>query len=174
MIKTAEISADGLFRYRLERDWTGPLTRRTVTFVMLNPSTADANLDDPTIRRCIGFAETFDFTRLLVVNLFAFRATSPKDLTARIAEKTWAAEAFPHAAGVENPAHLRAAALEAEAVVFAWGAYDPPSRSVRGLAIAAAEAATAGRPVFTLGTTKSGAPKHPLYLAADTRLVSWK
>src|SRR5689334_19453129 len=74
----AVISACGRYRYVLTRQ-VGPGSRRA-TFVMLNPSTADATNDDPTIRRCIGFAREWGCGRLVVLNLFAFRATDPADL----------------------------------------------------------------------------------------------
>ena len=74
---TAVISQDGLYRYHLERRWSdAPF----LTFVMLNPSTADAEIDDPTIRRCVGFSKREGAGGIAVVNLYAFRATSPADL----------------------------------------------------------------------------------------------
>jgi hypothetical protein len=77
MKRSAYISPCGAYRYSLSREWApGP----ACTFIMLNPSTADADIDDPTIRRCIGFAKAWGFGGLAVVNLFAFRATSPKDM----------------------------------------------------------------------------------------------
>src|SRR5574337_242506 len=80
----AVFSACQRYRYRLTRELDGALfaaaTARTITFIMLNPSTADANTDDPTIRRCKGFARGWGYGRLLIVNLFAFRATDPRDM----------------------------------------------------------------------------------------------
>ena len=74
--KSATLSECGLYRYDLWRTWaTGP----HVTFVMCNPSTADAEIDDPTIRRCIGFAQEWGFAGLVVVNLYAYRATEVSD-----------------------------------------------------------------------------------------------
>src|SRR4051812_26865304 len=73
--QNAVISACGRYRYLLTRQ-VGP-GPRAATFIMLNPSTADATKDDPTIRRCIGFARQWGCGRLSVLNLFAFRATDP-------------------------------------------------------------------------------------------------
>ena len=78
MIKSAEISPCGLYRYSLTRKWEA--WKGTVNFIMLNPSTADAQEDDPTIRRCIGFAKAWGYGGIVVTNLFAYRATNPKEL----------------------------------------------------------------------------------------------
>lgn len=81
--RAAAISPDGAYRYSLHREWRRSEDQpRWVTFVMLNPSTADAVQDDPTIRRCIAFARALGGTGLAVANLYAFRATSPADLWA--------------------------------------------------------------------------------------------
>src|SRR4051812_49823510 len=74
----AVISACGAYRYVLTRQVGGGVRR--ATFIMLNPSTADASNDDPTIRRCIGFAQRWGCGQLAVLNLFAYRATDPADL----------------------------------------------------------------------------------------------
>src|SRR5262245_19133112 len=76
--KEALISPCGLYRYWLTRTWDNSLRR--VCWVMLNPSTADAEQDDPTIRRCVGFARSWGAGGIIVVNLFAFRASDPKAL----------------------------------------------------------------------------------------------
>jgi hypothetical protein len=109
MQRTAVISEGGTFRYRLGRRWAdgAPLL-----FVMLNPSTPDHEQDDATIRRCIRFAQAHNFPALEVVNLFAYRATDPKDLRASF---------YP--IGPENDAHTVAAAREAGALCVAWGAH---------------------------------------------------
>ena len=82
MKKGATISECGLYRYSLTRVWDDVLPM--CIFVMLNPSTADADIDDPTIRRCINFAKREGCGSLMVVNLFAYRATSPADMKAAV------------------------------------------------------------------------------------------
>src|SRR3989449_11540410 len=104
----------GTYRYALWRRWAaGP----QVLFVMLNPSTADAQRDDPTIRRCIGFARRWGCGGIEVVNLFALRATDPRRL-----------RYTRDPVGPENVAHLARAAGRASLVGAAWGA-DPAARS---------------------------------------------
>lgn len=153
----ALISDDGWYRYWLTRRWN---TGSVATFVMLNPSTADASLDDPTIRRCIGFAKAWGCGALSVVNLYAFRSTDPKGL--------WIAE---DPVGPDNDDHLSAAALGAAIsgwpLVAAWGANAKPDRVSHVLALPGMDALTA------LGTTKDGAPRHPLYLRADAVRMPW-
>src|SRR4051812_5648202 len=106
MIKTATISDCGTYRYRLGRSWEPSMPR--LGFVMLNPSVASADIDDPTIRRCIGFAQRLGFGSIDVGNLFAYRATKPKDLKEA---------GFPE--GPDNNDHLRAIALECQTIVCA-------------------------------------------------------
>ncbi len=108
MTKNAVISEDQLYRYSLERVWD--TSKPTVLFICLNPSTADAKTDDPTVRRMIGFAKQFGFGRLLVGNLFAFRATKPSDLLAANAP-----------IGPENDTYLSKMANEAHTIIAAWG-----------------------------------------------------
>jgi hypothetical protein len=104
----AELSPCRRYRYRLWRRWSdGPV----VNFVMLNPSTADAEQDDPTVRRCVGFAKSWGAGGLVVTNLYALRSTDPKAL--------WTAD---DPVGPENAFHLGSGALGADTVVCAWGA----------------------------------------------------
>lgn len=139
----------GRYRYRVWRSWEPALP--TVTFIMLNPSTADASHDDPTIRRCLSFARSWGFGRLDVVNLCAYRATSPAVLLA-------ADDPF----GPENGQHLLAALTNADLVVAAWGnhgrVFTPPPF---------------GRAVHHLGLTKLAQPRHPLYVHGETRPLAW-
>jgi hypothetical protein len=79
MKKDAKLSDDKLYRYQLSRIWDE--TKPKVLFIMLNPSTADADVDDPTIRRVINFAKSWNYGGVYVVNLYAFRSTDPKGLT---------------------------------------------------------------------------------------------
>ena len=124
-------------------------------FVMLNPSTANAKRDDPTIRRCMGFARAWGFGGVDVVNLFAFRATDPRALRE-------AADPI----GPANDRHLRRAVRSAGLIVLAWGAHEM-----------ARDRAARARPLFNrpgsrcLGLTQSGEPRHPLYLRRDASPV---
>jgi hypothetical protein len=144
----ATFSPCGAYRYRLTRRWQRG--DRIVTWVMLNPSTADAQTDDPTIRRVIGFSRSRGFDALVVVNLFALRTPSPA-LLARAADPI----------GPLNPLHLRRALATAGTVVVAWGAHAPsPTISPRGC--------------VCLGKTKGGSPRHPLYVRSDIPFVGWE
>lgn len=156
---TAIFSPCGRYRYRLERDLGAIGSHHdSVAFIMLNPSTADENVDDPTIRRCIGYARLWGYRRLLVGNAYAWRSTDPAAL--------WTS---PDPVGPENTAHLEAIARDAELVVCAWGANCKPERArVVGLAIA-----RAGRQPHALKLTKGGIPGHPLYLRRDLTPFPW-
>lgn len=159
--KHARISQDGQYRYSLHREWRqGNERPYWVTFVMLNPSTADANNDDSTIRRCIGFAKALGATGLAVVNLYAFRATQPADL--------WTAD---DPVGPENDAELetflKMAAGHHFPVIAAWGANAKPDRVARLLQMRGSDRLQA------LGVTKDGAPRHPLYLPASAEMGAW-
>jgi hypothetical protein len=155
----ALVSPDGQYRYLLQRRWSevGPL----LTFVMLNPSTADASNDDPTIRRCIGFAKREGFAGLTVLNLYAFRATKPADL--------WRAS---DPVGPANDDMIRTHVLQAwkdwQPVVAAWGTNAPRARVLQVCAM------TDGADWRALGLTKDGHPRHPLYLRADAPLTPWE
>ena len=131
-----------------------------MTFVMLNPSTADATTDDPTLRRCIGFAEDWDCRRLIVVNLFAYRATLPGALL----------RAGFHAEGPENEGHVRAALADADITVMAWGAH-PVARRVPSMSY---QFCLGVGSAWCLGMTKEGSPRHPLYVSRETTLLPWK
>jgi len=145
----AEISDDGIYRYTLWRRWDKERPR--ALFVMLNPSTADADRDDPTIRRCVGFARSWGMGGLRVVNLYPFRATKPADL--------WKAD-VPE--GYGNLNCIERMIDTAGISVAAWGAHGPEkkTREVRNLFY------DLGVPLYALGLTNNGAPRHPLYIAA--------
>lgn len=146
----------GEYRYRLWREWAPALGR--CCFVMLNPSTADGQQDDPTIRRCIRFATDWGFGRLDVVNLYALRSTNPKAL-----------RSHPDPTGPHNDEAIREAVHGAH-VVAAWGAgHHSPHRVEQVLSLIEPL-----EPVHALGFTASGAPRHPLYVAANTRTVPWR
>lgn len=155
---SAILSPDGLYRYALARSWSDA---PPLTFVMLNPSTADAELDDPTIRRCIGFARREGLGGIRVVNLYALRATNPAAL-----------KSAADPVGPENDEHIvwaLTSALGSDApVVAAWGALAEDSRARAVFHLAGLEF-----PWQALGFTKGGRPRHPLYLRGDAPLVPW-
>jgi hypothetical protein len=156
------------YRYVLSRE-TGLLEGRGEgLFVMLNPSTADETTDDPTIRRCIGFARSFGWARFRVVNLFAARATNPSDLVAMADTRD--------IVGPLNDATLESLLSTTKRPVAAWGAAG--STKLRALTNVRVDQlfGTTNAPLAEwrcLGTTKAGAPRHPLYVKADAELVPW-
>ena len=159
---TAVISSCGSYRYRLERNigLYGP----TAAVIMVNPSTADADSDDATIRRVVGFCKRFGWSRLIVGNVFAFRATEIGNLSLSI-----------NPVGPDNAAHLRSILMEADLVVVAWGRLGklPPALRQEWRNVAAlAEALCVG--LKCLGITKDGQPKHPLMLNYSSELVDWR
>lgn len=156
IFKRACMSACGHFRYRLERRWgDGP----ALLFIMLNPSTADASVDDPTIRRCRHFTLAHRFDALEVVNLFAFRATEPVDLSRA---------GYP--TGQANDFHMSAAIDAAGAVCVAWGAHGGlPSVEKRVQEVMPMLFKHGVQPQC-LQITRGGHPSHPLMLRNDCRL----
>ena len=151
----AYFSEDRTYRYLLGRRISD--SERRLLFIMLNPGTADETHNDPTIRRCIGFADQWNFGLLEVANLFAFR-------TSYVAELRRADEPI----GPKNDEWIRHALDSADRVVLAWGnhgSYKERSHLVRKMALAHA------RP-YHLGLNKTGEPKHPLYLPKSTAPVS--
>lgn len=154
----AIISPCGQYRYALTRPSIRPPGKGAALFCMLNPSTADATVDDPTIRRCRGFADAWDCNGIAVVNLYALRSTDPKGLNGH-----------PDPVGPENDHYLREFAREFKDVVCAWGANANPGRALQVANIFR----SAGARLWCLGTTKDGAPRHPLYVRGDQPLIEW-
>jgi hypothetical protein len=152
----AVLSDDGLYRYSLLRRWG---TGTSVTWIMLNPSTADATVNDPTIRRCIGFTRLWGHDAIRVVNLYAFRATNPDALRT-------AADPV----GPDNDGHIRRAVDDASLVVAAWGAHTGATRRAYRLRF---QLVLPDR-MCCLGVTKGGHPRHPLYVPNSATPVSWE
>lgn len=155
---SAVISQCGQYRYQLTRPGDMTATRGPAVFIMLNPSTADSTLDDPTIRRCRGFAQKWGCAGIVVLNLYALRSTNPDAL--------WD---HPDPVGPDNDDWLATATAGASEVVCAWGVNAQPSRARE----VATMLATGGVKLKCLGTTKSGAPRHPLYVPGAQPLVEW-
>jgi hypothetical protein len=163
MHRDAVISADGVHRYSLTRYWDyGP----PVVFVMLNPSTADGMVDDPTIRRCVGFARDWGFPGLVVVNLFTVRAADPADLVLAVK-----AGKFGSDERATRDEHIRSAfAQSSSGPIAAWGAHKLASDERAGVM----SLCPADRHWSHLGVTSKGAPKHPLYLKKSTARQEWR
>ena len=156
---SATVSACGRFRYRLGRSWAEQGDEPVLLFVMLNPSTADAVVNDPTIKRCMGFARAADFGGIEVVNLFAYRATKP----AALRSAGWQV-------GPENDHHIAQAARGASGVCVAWGAHaGHPVATARVQQVMPLLRGIRGEPLC-LHITASGHPAHPLMLPSTCRL----
>lgn len=156
---SAIISACGKYRWLLTRpaELQNP-TQGPAVFLMLNPSTADASLDDPTIRRCRGFAKSWGCDGLAVINLYAFRSTSPAAM--KLAEDP---------VGEFNDDYIADIVKVNNKIICAFGnnaAIDRVKAVYRNLT-------ELGADLYCLGTTKSGMPKHPLYIKSEQPLIPW-
>lgn len=155
MNKTATFSPCRKYRYTLFRDWGGFFSSGYAMFIGLNPSTADETVDDPTIRRCIGYANSWGYRGLYMANLFAFRATLPEDM--KCAEDP---------VGPENDYTLITMAEKADVIVAAWG--------TQGKYMGRDEEVKA---MFTqlhcLRLTKNCYPEHPLYLSKGLKPIKY-
>lgn len=163
-MNSAVISPCGLYRYRLDRECRPPLDGSKVfAFFGINPSTADATLDDSTVRKWRGFTIRNGGHRFIVGNVFSFRATDPKLL---VNDK--------RDCDAIHWQHIRQIIAEADILVPCWGNLSkmPPSKVKRPESLMQ-ELLDSGKPVLHFGTTKSGAPKHPLMLGYDTPLIPW-
>lgn len=150
---SAVISDCGQYRYLLRRVWDFKKPRALL--IMLNPSTADARQDDPTIRSCVRLLSGIGYGGFEVVNIFAFRATDPNDL---------AKQQDP--IGECNDDIIKMAVKRCDVVVCAWGAHqiaeDAGMRILNFLS---------GKPaIYCFSKTKHGSPKHPLYIKSGTQL----
>lgn len=133
------------YRYELWRKWDD--SKRYAMFIGLNPSTADEDTDDPTIRRCVQFAKDWGFGALCMTNLFAFRATNPRDMFA---------EEFP-IGGHENDLALRSLADGAGVVIAAWGVHGIHQERNTDVMKMLPK-------LHCLGLSDDGHPRHPLYM----------
>ncbi|WP_116133080.1 DUF1643 domain-containing protein [Tropicimonas sp. IMCC34043] len=157
-VSTAVYSDCGAYRYALTRVWAPDAPR--LLYVMLNPSTATEERNDPTIERCERRARALGYGGLRACNLFALRATDPRDLRAASAP-----------VGPDNDAALRDAAIWADAVLCAWGVHG--AHRGRDAEVAALLGAS-NRPLLCLGTTQAGLPRHPLYVGYAVAPVPWR
>lgn len=165
MIRAATISPCGRYRYSLARSWANEMIRTVpggrVCWIMLNPSTADDKVDDPTIRKCIGFSKNWGYDSLEVVNLLAWRATHPRELRG---EQDFV--------GPENAKAVTDAVARASLVVCAWGAADIVRAQGLGTH-AAVHLHRSGVALHHLGLTKHGEPRHPLYVPYSVAPTRW-
>lgn len=160
MEKSAILSSDGRYRYRLDRHTPG--AKHKVLWVMLNPSTADHQQDDPTIRKCAGFTARLGFQSFMVGNLAAKRATDPKELLAAMRRRE-------NIEGPDNVAHLRAMFDEASVVIAAWGRHGHDLLHLIGHVDGLAW--SFGRDTLNLGRCENGHPRHPLMVGYDKGLL---
>jgi hypothetical protein len=150
MESNAIFSSDRMYRYALWRIWDN--SKPTVMFIGLNPSFANESVDDPTMKRCIGFAKNWNYGGIYMTNLFAFCTTYPNDLRKAI-----------DPIGVENDKWLKEIELKSSKVVFAWGvsgAFLKRNEKVINLF----------QNSYYIALSKMGHPRHPLYLSSDLEL----
>lgn len=162
VIRRATFDADCVYRYRLTRIWDSGLA--AITWIMLNPSTADEHDDDPTISRVIGFSRSWGYGSAEVVNLFAFRTPSPAML-----------QTADDPVGPANDETVLSSASRTDKVIVAWGNHGALANPVTGAPRCDEMLRMiddVGGDVDCLGFTRSGQPSHPLYLPADTRPTS--
>jgi hypothetical protein len=163
-------AASGPYRYSLTRWWGpgedddpgyGEVSRKRILWVMLNPSTATATEDDPTIRRCISFSKAWGFPGLTICNLFAWRATNPAGL-----------REVPDPVGGSNDYGVSVHADYAPKIVAAWGA--EAARFPEREATVKSILSHSWEKLVVLGLTSGGHPKHPLYVAGVTQPEQWE
>lgn len=152
----ALISECGEYRFTLWRNLPEGHAGMCVNFIMLNPSTADHEKDDPTIRRCIGYARSWGFGKLIITNLFALRSTDPRVL-----------QRHADPVGEGNDEQIVAMADRSHRIIFAWGNHGKllgRGNEVRKLL---SEGGVMEEFNYCLGMNKTGEPVHPLYQAKD-------
>lgn len=169
MKRTAVLSLDGRYRYQLGRHWDA--SKPVGAFLMLNPSTADASVDDPTIRRCIGFAQQWGWGGLRVVNLFAYRTASPAELWSYAKQHHREAMFGPQQEGAR---HLVAVLSSAKVIIAAWGSGPCTDAISVQAALGLPPRESWLRKMRALRVNKDGSPAHPLYLPASERPSLWR
>lgn len=164
---SAVISECGLYRYRLDRDCEGLVPAeydedgKVFAYFGINPSTADATIDDPTVRKWIGFTQRNGGKRFIVGNVFSFRATDVK-LVGKV----------PFPQGPQHFTHLTQIIAEADVLVPCWGGRDKVPKHLRQHLDQLLDwLHRSGKPVLHFGTTDGGDPKHPLFLPYTTPLL---
>lgn len=160
----AEFSECGRYRYWLSRWWNWPPTAVTqyALWIGMNPSTAEAGVDDPTIRKEMHFTRVMGLSGYLKCNVMDYRATNPKALLSSVVAPC----------SLENIGHIIRLARNASVIVAAWGALPKPLR--RYATVVAAAIDFDGRTLMCMGVTKDGSPRHPLYLRNDAQPQVWR
>lgn len=151
--KTAIFSPCRQYRYSLSRFWI--ITKPFVLFVCLNPSTADENVDDPTIRRCIRYADSWGYGGMVMVNLYGYRSTDPKKL-----------HEISDPVGPDNDKHIKLNTRLAEKTIAAWG-------TVGGKVMRSDKVMWMLENTHYLKMTKNGHPSHPLYLKNNLKPIPY-
>jgi len=151
--KNATFSDCRKYRYGLSRTWNGK--KKTILFIGLNPSTANKKIDDPTIRRCINYAQNWGYGSLLMVNLFAYRATMPSEL-----------KNVKNPIGNDNDLQIIELSKKADIAVAAWG-------NEGTLLNRDKEVKKILPNLMCLKINKSGQPSHPLYQKKDLKLIKY-
>ena len=144
------------YRYQLERRWECESPAKRVVFIGLNPSTADHRVDDPTIRRCMGFTRSWGYNTLTVVNLFAYRTPYPAELK-KVLDPV----------GAYNSRHVGSVIRDADLVIACWG---------RNGCWLEQDKQLVGRfkdRLFCLAENSDGSPAHPLYQPATAQPSRW-
>lgn len=169
LLRFHAFSDDRVYRYTLWRDWSddsleleereGNHSHQFVQFIGLNPSTADETRDDNTLRKCIGFAKRWGYGALCMTNLFAFRATNPKDMLK-------AADPI----GTGNTGHILRCAREAGIVIAAWGVKGEYKAQDLAILVALRDI---GVTLKCLRMNDDGTPEHPLYVPYNVKPVDW-
>lgn len=154
---SAEFSGDGRYRYRLMRRWS---TGDVVTWILLNPSTADENKLDPTLRRCTTYSREWGYGGMEIVNIFGFRSTDPHKLLE-----------VDDPNGPDNDSRIMLACTGAGLVVAGWGCHPLVKQTGRDRQVLDL---LRPRVIYSLHTTKEGFPSHPLYLPKNLKLVPYK
>ena len=159
LTRSADFSDCGQYRYRLSRSWSNKRIgkNKTVAFIGLNPSIADAEFDDPTIKRCITYAESWQFKQLIMINLFALISTDPDQLTN-----------VPDPVGPENDHFIKMACAQSAKLIACWGN--------QGVIKNRSEVVcqSISRRLHCIRSNKSGEPAHPLYLPAKLTPIPYR
>ncbi|WP_442199767.1 DUF1643 domain-containing protein [Senegalia sp. (in: firmicutes)] len=152
------------YRYFLTRDLEEG-EKGKVVFILLNPSTADHEKDDNTLKKCIGFSERWGYTSLEVVNLFAFRATKPSELYNKVELDI---------VGNECNKYIKKAVESADKVIVGWGCNGNKKQGKKRSKEVLQLLSKMDKKIYSLGQVKSGHPRHPLMPSYETPLEEYE